>query len=273
MPLPKSRTLAFAAMVVSIAGCDVSTEQEQALGADVARQVEEQVPILADPLIARYVDSLGQSIASRAEKTDIDWTFKVVNAGEVNAFALPGGYIYVNRGLLARAGDMSELAGVLGHEIGHVTERHSVEQVQRQQRTGIGVTILCILTDVCSSDVARVAINVGGQLVFAKFSRAQEAEADSVGVRHVIQAGIDPTGIPRMFERLMEERRRDPTVVDAWFGTHPLEQSRVQATSDQIARIDPRALRGLRRSDPGFSAVQAQLRALPEPPKVAPPSP
>lgn len=248
-------------LVAATLGCAVSDEQEKALGADVAAQIDSQLPMLDDPVVTRYIDSLGHAIAARADQRDIDWQFSVVDSREVNAFALPGGFIYINRGLIETAGDMSELAGVLAHEIGHVTERHSVEQMQRQQRTGIGVSLLCILTDVCSSDVARVAINVGGQLVFAKFSRAQEAEADSVAVLHAARAGIDPTGIPRMFRRLMEKRERDPTVVDAWFGTHPLEQSRVEATTRHVRELG--SLRGVVANEPGFVLVRERLRVSP----------
>ena len=240
------------------------------MGADAARQIDAELPLLQDPVVTRYIDSLGQAIASHADQRGLEWRFAVVDSRQVNAFALPGGFIYLNRGLIETASEMSELAGVLGHEIGHVTERHSVEQMQKQQKTGIGVSLVCMLTDMCTSDVARVAINVGGHLVFARFSRQHETEADSVAVRHVMAAGIDPRGIPRMFARLQAERGRRPAALEGWFGSHPLEESRIRATTELIARVEG-DLNQLRRDEASFAAVKRRLGELPAPPP--PPAP
>ena len=147
------RTSAFAlvASTLLLAGCGVSTQQEIQMGQQEAAQVDQQLPMLQDPAIVGYVNNLGQEIASHTSRADLDWHFSVVNTDVVNAFALPGGYVYVNRGVLERATKMDELAGVLGHEIEHVVERHSVKQMEQAQNANIGVTLACVLTNVCNS--------------------------------------------------------------------------------------------------------------------------
>jgi beta-barrel assembly-enhancing protease len=257
---------AAAALTITVTACSISRQQEVQMGADYAAQINQQLPIVTDPEINRYINVLGDSIAGLTSRADLDWHFYVVDSREVNAFAVPGGFIYVNRGLIERTDNMAQLAGVLGHEIGHVTRRHSVEQMTKAQRTNAGVMIVCTLTDICSSEAARVAINVGGQAVFARFSRAHEAEADSDAVANVVRAGIDPRGVPTFFETLMEERRRQPTVVDKWFGTHPLEESRVAATRRLIQQLDPSIQRGLASDSPAYQSFKARVLALPPPP-------
>src|SRR5690348_4112016 len=146
------RILAGGLLAVSIAGCSVSTQQEVELGTQYSQQINAQLPIVQDPEVNRYINVLGDSIARLTSRGDLPWQFFVVNSDEVNAFAVPGGYIYVNRGLIERARNLSELAGVLGHEIGHVVKRHTVKQMQQQQGASVGVTLGCILLDVCGSE-------------------------------------------------------------------------------------------------------------------------
>jgi predicted Zn-dependent protease len=260
------RMMAAAAMTVTLGACGVSTQQEVELGQQYSQQINAQLPIVRDPEINRYINVLGDSIARVADRRDLDWSFYVVDSKEVNAFAVPGGFIYINRGLIERASKMDEVAGVLGHEIGHVTERHSVEQMQKQQQANIGVTLACVLTRVCESQAAGAAINVAGGAIFARFSRNDEAEADAVGVQFVTRAGIDPRGIPAMFRILMNERQSRPAGVEAWFLTHPLEEDRIEATSAMIAKIDPAILRGLASQSQNFKQFQARLAALPPSP-------
>lgn len=259
-------------MSVLLAGCEISQDDEVALGRDYARQLDAELPILRDGPITAYVQSLGDSIARTTSRRDLQWRFLVVDSREVNAFAVPGGFIYINRGLIERTDDVSELAGVLGHEVGHVVRRHSVEQMQKARNTNVGVGIVCALIDICSSGAARVAINVGGQAVFARFSRAHETEADSEAVVNVIAAGIDPAGVPRFFEELMAARAREPGLLDGFFGTHPLEESRVQATRAHIGRLEsaePARFRALTRNTARYRAFRERVLALP-PPAAAP---
>ena len=261
------RQLAGLALAVTLTGCGVSTQQEIEMGGQYAQQINAQLPIINDPEANRYINLLGDSIARLTSRTDIpDWRFFIVDSREVNAFAVPGGFIYVNRGLIERTQRMDQLAGVLGHEIGHVVRRHSIKQMQQAQKANIGVTLACILTRVCESQAAQAAIQVGGTAVFAKFSRDDEREADQEGITNTVRAGISPQGIPEMFQILLNERSRSPGSVDAWFATHPLEEERVQTTSAAIAQIDPAILRTLTRDTQNYQAFRQRVRSLPPPP-------
>jgi len=261
------RFLAFAALVSLSVACGVSDDQEVQLGRQNAEQINSQIPLVRDPIVTNYVRDLGLSIARTTPRADLDWQCFVVNSREVNAFALPGGFIYVNRGLIERAQDLDELAGALGHEIGHVVRRHSVQQMEKQTGANLAVGLGCTLTRICNSDVARAAIQVGGAALFARYSRTDEAEADSEAVLNVIAAGLDPHGIPVLFRRLIEERRTAPLRIAAFFASHPLEEDRIVATEREIAAIDPRQLEGLRVDDPSYQAFRAHLRSLPAPPE------
>ena len=262
-----------AAAVIGVAaaltGCMASTQQEVQLGQQYAAQINQQLPIVGDPEVVRYINVLGDSIARVGDDRNLDWHFYVVDSPEINAFAVPGGYVYVNRGLIEAAQDMSQLAGVLGHEIGHVEKRHSMQQMRDMERANLGVGLVCVLTTVCQSQVGATAINLGGSAVFAKFSRSDESEADAVGVQNVVRAGIDPRGIPGMFRILLNMRKQGPGTVDAWFSTHPLEEDRIAATEAMIARIDPAILRSLTTDSQGFRSFKARVKALPPSPKVA----
>ena len=255
--------LAFAA---TMAGCAISTQQEVQMGTDYAQQINAQLPIVKDPEVVRYINVLGDSIAKLADDRSLDWQFFVVNSQEVNAFAVPGGYVYVNRGLIERAQKMDQLAGVLGHEIGHVVRRHSVKQMEQAQGANIGLTLACVLTQVCNNQATGALINVGGTALFAKFSRDDEAQADEEGVKNVVRAGIDPRGIPEMFQILINERERSPSSVEGWFATHPTEESRVAATQALIAQINPAILRTLTTDSPAYQAFKRRVQSLPPSP-------
>jgi len=258
---PAFGTLAFG----FLASCGISTDDEVAIGKENSAKVEQQLPIVRDPLAERYLDSLGQAIAARADRRGLTWRFRLVDSDEVNAFALPGGFVYVNRGLVVRAATVSELAGVLGHEIGHVTMRHSAKQMEKAQRTGLGVTVLCTLTNVCDSQAGRAIVQVGGSAIMARFSRADELEADSVAVGYVTDAGLDPDGIPSMFRRLMEERDRSPDVLDSFFGTHPLEEDRVQQAERLIAATESDLPPNLVKDNEPYQQFRARLAPLARP--------
>ncbi|HEU4563973.1 MAG TPA: M48 family metallopeptidase [Gemmatimonadaceae bacterium] len=260
------RMVIGAALALLVAGCAVSTQQEVQMGTQYAAQINQQLPIVSDPEANRYINVLGDSIAKLSDDRNLDWHFYIVDSREVNAFAVPGGYVYVNRGLIERAANMSELAGVLGHEIAHVTERHSIHQMEKAQTANVGVTLACILTSVCSAPGVGTAINVAGGAVFAKFSRDDEADADQKAIEYTVRANIDPNGIWHMFERLLAERQRNPSAVEAWFSTHPTEESRIAATKATIAKIDPAILEGLTRDTPNFQAFKRRVQSLPPSP-------
>ena len=260
------RILVGVLLAVTVAGCAVSTQQEVQLGTQYMAQINTQLPIVQDPEVNRYINVLGDSIAKLTSRGDLPWQFFVVNSSEVNAFAVPGGYIYVNRGLIERARNLSELAGVLGHEIGHVVKRHSIKQMQQQQGAQVGVALGCVLLNACNSEIAGTAINLAGGAIFAKFSRDDETQADEVGIDNVVRAGISPKGIPEMFQILLDERQSDPSAVELWFGTHPTEESRITDTQGIINRIDPAILRSLTYDSPRFHEFKQRVQALPAPP-------
>jgi predicted Zn-dependent protease len=256
----------MAAVVGMSAGCGISQQQEVQVGAEQAQQVNAQLPIIQDPAINRYLNILGDSIARVTSRADLDWHFYMVNSNDFNAFALPGGFIYVNRGVAERSDRMDQFASVVAHEIGHVVLRHSVKQMEQMQGANVGVTIACVLTNVCNSGLAQAGINVAGQAVFAKFSREDEAQADAAGVEELVRAGINPNGMPQMFEKLIAERQSRPSGLETWFATHPLEEDRVQNTRNQVAAVNPAIIRTLTSDTRSFQDFKSRVRALPAPP-------
>ena len=257
---------ALAAALVILSACSVSQDQEVALGKQSADEINAQLPIIDDPGISAYIQALGDSIAKTTSRADLDWHFYVVNTEQVNAFALPGGYVYVNRGLIETADRLDELAGTLGHEIGHVIQRHSVKQMQSQQKANAGLAIVCTLTSICHSGLAQVAVNVGGSALFARHSRADELQADSEAVVNVVRAGFDPEGVPGLFEALLKQRQSQPSKVSGWFASHPLEEQRIDRAKQLIAAVPPSSSRELVRDTPAFHDFKTQLAALPLPP-------
>lgn len=260
------RVLISIAVTVSLLGCGISQQQEVQMGQQYVQQINAQLPIIQDPELNRYINVLGDSIARLTSRKDLDWQFFIVDAQEVNAFAVPGGFVYVNRGLIQRADQMDELAGVLGHEIGHVVRRHTVKQMEKAQGANIGVTLACVLTSICNSQAAGAAINIAGGAVFAKFSRQDEAEADAEGVKNTVRAGISPVGMVTMFRKLLDERKARPGAVESWFLTHPLEEDRITAVQTMINAVPPGQLAQLGTDTRNFHAFKTRIQSLPPSP-------
>jgi len=260
-------TVAAAAL---LAACGVSTQQEVQMGQEEAQQVNAQLPMVQDAVIQNYVNQLGQRIAATTSRSDLNWQFQVVNSDVVNAFALPGGFVYINRGVLERADNMSEVAGVLGHEIEHVVRRHSVKQMEQAQGANVGVGILCALTGVCQSGVAQAAINIGGTAVFAKFSRTDEVQADEGGFNNLIRAGINPRGMLTLFQKLLaEEQQSGNSNVAAWFSDHPGTSDRIADIQRMLNQTPASTLNGLQTNDSGFATMKARLARLGPAPRVS----
>jgi predicted Zn-dependent protease len=262
-----SRTLCAVACL-GLAACGVSQQQEVEMGQQEAAQVEQQLPMLQDAQINAYVNSLGQQIAKTTPRADLDWHFAVVNTDEVNAFALPGGFVYVNRGVLERASNESELASVLGHEIEHVVLRHSVKQMEQMQGANVGAALLCTLTAVCNNGLGQAAIQVGGSAVFAKFSRDDEVQADEGGFQNVINAGLNPTGMLTFFQKLLaEEQQNGGGETAGWFADHPGTTDRIADVQRMLASVPASTLSQLRTDSQAFDAMKRRLAQLPPAPK------
>ena len=259
-------SLAVVALAAAVGCSSVSQQQEVEIGQQTAAQVNAQLPMLHDATVDSYVNSRGKSIASRTSRADLDWQFAVVNTDVINAFALPGGFIYVNRGVLARASNESELAGVLAHEIEHVVQRHSVKQMEQVQQANVGVGLVCALTRVCENQAAAAAIQVGGSAYFAKNSRQDEVQADEGGFQNMIRAGENPRGMLTFFQKLLAEEGSGGGGASAWFSDHPGTQDRITDIERMLAAVPASQLASLRTDSPQFEQMKRRLAQLPAAP-------
>jgi len=256
------------AVALGISACGVSQQQEVQLGQQESAQIRQQLPLVQDAVINQYVNALGNQIASHTSRADLQWQFYVVNTDVVNAFALPGGIIYVNRGVLERADRMDELAGVMGHEIEHVVRRHSVKQMEQMQGANVGVALACTLTNICSNQAAATAINVGGTAIFAKFSRTDEVQADEGGFHNVMNAGISPNGMLTFFQKLLaEEQQSNNSNVSSWFADHPGTQDRIADIQRMLAQVSASQLRSLTTDTQAFQQMKRRVMSLPPAPR------
>lgn len=239
------------------------------MGLAVAQQATREMPLLEDEPVARFVRELGELIVGRADTTGRDYDFHVIDSDMANAFAIPGGFVFINRGILERAESASELAGVIAHEIGHVVERHGLEQMAKAQNTNTVVGLVYVLLGRAPGAAEQVALQVAGSAWMAKHSREAEREADRVAVLYLARAGLDPRGMPRFFERLLDEERRAPSELLAWFSTHPLTQDRIADTEAMISQLPANVVERGTRDLPQFAQMRRRLEELPP----APPAP
>jgi beta-barrel assembly-enhancing protease len=274
---PSSRTLRIPPflglfLLAPLAACGgVSPDEEAAIGAEYVRQLEGEVTLIRDPAAVAELNRFGRELAARADSTGREYTFYLVDSPEVNAFAVPGGHIFVNRGLIENADQASEFAGVLGHEIAHVTERHGIEQMKKQRGAGALVTIVYVLLGREPGMVEQIAIQAGGAAVFARYGREAEREADQRAVHTLPAAGYDPEGMATFFEDLLEEQQREPTLLDGWFASHPTSQERVRNARAMIQTLNVDTAR-LADDTPEYQSFRARVRALggAEPSSAAP---
>jgi predicted Zn-dependent protease len=232
----------------------VSVEEEWEMGQQLERDVAQQVDVLDDPALTRYVDRLGQRIVAQTGLSGRPWRFHVVDDGTINAFNVPGGLVYVHTGLIAAAANTAELAGVIAHEVAHGAARHGTERMT--QAYGLNVASAMLLGQDAGLG-AQIAAQIAGGGAIAKFSRDDEREADRLGVRYMARAGYDPRGMATMFEKLMADRQRRPGAVEQFFSTHPLTEERV-ADVRREARKYP--ARGLVTNDGEFAGIRARAR-------------
>jgi predicted Zn-dependent protease len=187
----------------------MSIEGEKELGAENAKQVEEQMGLVDDPKLVSYIESIGQRLAKHSPYQDVTYQFQVVDMEEPNAFALPGGYVYVSRGLLVLVNAEDELAGVIGHEIGHVATRHSVQRLTRAAPIGLVTGVTSAAVGIVSSSLANAVSGTGTLLnsaILAAYSREQENDADAIGQLLAIKAGWNPEGITHFLSPVQERR-------------------------------------------------------------------
>jgi predicted Zn-dependent protease len=220
----------------------MSEEQEIQLGQQMDGEVRKQMGVYDDPELQRYVEGVAMRLARASERPNLPWHFTVVDEPAINAFALPGGYIYVTRGILPFLETESELAGVLGHEIGHVTARHSAQQYTKATSAGIGVTLLSIFVPEARplQGVTETALGV----LFLKYGRDDELQADELGVRYTSATGWDPAGVAGMLRTLgrLDEADGSRRGVPNWLSTHPTPADRVekiQALVKTVPRNSP----------------------------------
>ena len=209
-----------------------SIEKEIALGKQLAQQVERQAKLINDPVVTEYVNRVGQNLVRNSD-AKVPFTIKVIDSEEVNAFALPGGFFFVNSGLILKADNEAELAGVMAHEIGHVAARHGTRQATRGEIAQLGMIPLIFMggwTGYGIYQAASVLVPVG----FLKFSRAMESEADMLGLQYMYKAGYDPTSFVDFFEKIETLEKRKPGTMAKVFSTHPMTDDRIRAAQKNI---------------------------------------
>jgi len=247
----------------------LSEREEIELGARAAEAVEADLELLTDDIVAAYVSELGQALADRSARSALAYHFKVVNTEEINAFALPGGFIYVNRGLIEATATEGELAGVMGHEIGHVVARHGAEQAQRAAIASLGLRVLdAALGRGTGAQVGTLAAQMVATGTFMKFSREAEREADRLGAENVVAAGHNALGMITFFEQLAGLQEGQANIVEQFFSSHPSPADRVSNIRDLIGL--PTDGPQLADDSERFRQVKARLAELPAPPVSTP---
>ncbi|MEO8594942.1 MAG: M48 family metallopeptidase [Candidatus Solibacter sp.] len=216
-----------------------SLEKELALGRQLAQEVQRQAKVVEDPLLSEYVNRIGQNLARNSDAR-VPFTFQVIEGDSPNAFALPGGYVFVYTGLIKIASEEAELAAALAHEVAHVAARHMTRQATKSQLAGLaGIPVGVLLGGNWSGILARQGVNAGLSTAFLQFTRQDEAEADFLGVQYLYSAGYDPNGAVSIFEKLASLERKQPGTVARIFSTHPMDAARIARTEQEIERILP----------------------------------
>ena len=214
-----------------------SLEKEIALGKQLAQEVERQAKIIDDPVIAEYVNRVGQNLVRNSD-AKVPFTIKVLDTEEVNAFALPGGFFFVNSGLILKADTEAELAGVMAHEIAHVAARHGTRQATRGEIAQIGMIAASIVVPYGWAGYAALqGANVAIPLGFLQFSRGMEREADYLGLQYMYKTGYDPTAFVDFFEKVQSMEKKKPGTVSKVFSTHPMTDDRIKASQEEIQKI------------------------------------
>ena len=237
----------------------VSVADEIAIGRQAQAEVRRKTPEVTDSTVTAYVRRIGGQLAAHAGGAKYPYSFSVANSREINAFALPGGPVWVNRGAIQAATTEAQLAAVLAHEVAHVARRHSAEQLSKEMVTNLGLNLLgALLGNSGGAAAANIAARYVASGAFLKFSRDDERDADRVGAGIMARAGWDPHGIIDLMDTIREQERRDPGSVEVFFSNHPSPKDRVAL----LMRVVPKARSG-RRDSAEFQSVRARLKKLP----------
>ena len=238
-----------------------SLEREIGLGKSLAQEVEKSSKLIDDPIVTEYVNRVGQNLVRNSDAR-VPFTIKVIDSDEVNAFALPGGFFYVNSGLILRAQEESELAGVMAHEISHVTARHGTKNATKGELMQLATIPLMLLGPGGWAGYGIYqGMNLAIPFTYLKFSRDAEREADFLGLQSMYKAGYDPNSYVTFFERLQTDEKRHPGTIPKIFSTHPPTPERIENTQKEIARILP-ARQEYIVTTSEFDSVKARLRNI-----------
>jgi beta-barrel assembly-enhancing protease len=236
-----------------------SLEREIAVGQEFAKEVEQTSKLITDPAIAEYVNRIGQNLVRNSDSR-VPFTIKVIDSGEINAFALPGGFFYVDSGLILAAESESELAAIMAHEIAHVAARHATKNMTKQQIWNMASIPLMFVGGPAGLAIAEVA-NIVVPMSFLKFSRDSEREADMLGLQYDYAAGYDPQAFIQFFERLKAQEKQKHSKIAKMFSTHPMTADRITAAQSEIEKYLPgRDSYVVDTSD--FEAMKARLISL-----------
>ncbi len=235
------------------------TQKEVAIGRELAAEVEKQAKMVDDPVVTEYVNRVGQNVVLHSD-AKVPFTIKVIDSDEVNAFALPGGFFFVNKGLILAADNEAELAGVMAHEIAHVAARHAMENQAKMNAMQIGAIAGTILTGGILGEVIYDTAGLWLPLSFLKFSRNAEAEADRLGVQYLYASGYDPNAMATMFEKLSAQNKKKPGLISKAFASHPAPPDRRAASIALVARFPEREEYVVNTSE--FQKVKARLLRL-----------
>lgn len=233
-----------------------SQAKEMQIGRQLAMEVEQQAKMVDDPIITEYVNRVGQNIVLHSD-AKIPFTIKVIDSDEVNAFALPGGYFFVNKGLILAADNEAELAGVMAHEIAHVAARHAMENQGKSTFLQYGILAGILLSGGIAGSVLQNTAGLTQALAFSKFSRSAEGEADKLGVQYLYASGYDPTAMSTMFEKLASQNKKKPGTISKLFASHPPSLERRDESLQLVARFSEKEEYVISTSE--FQRVKAHL--------------
>ena len=236
-----------------------SQEKEMAIGRQIAAQVEQEAKLVEDPIINEYVNRVGQNVVLHSD-AKVPFTIKVIDSDEVNAFALPGGYFYVNKGLILAADNEAELAGVMSHEIAHVAARHAMENQGKGSLINYGALAGIIFGGPIVSTILQNGGGLLAGLAGLKFSRGAEVEADKLGVQYLYASGYDPTAMATMFEKLASKNKKKPGSLAKLFSSHPQSVERRDSSLALVARFSEKEEYVISTSE--FQRVKAHLLRL-----------